>query len=116
MLARVKLRILFLFFLLDLLKDFSLLLCCKLFAIYTSVLSLNSCKSCCILLLLDCSFVCRGLLLNLGWLNVVLRCLEVELNVGLHAANLVVWLALLNVDRIVATAVLDIDCVTFVEH
>ena len=54
--------------------------------------------------------------MNLRWLHVVLRRFEVELNIGLHAANLVLWLALLDVDSVVATAVLDIDCVTFVEH
>lgn len=54
--------------------------------------------------------------MDLGWLDIVLGCLEVELNIGLNAANLIIRLGFDDVDGVVAATILDINRVTLVKH
>ena len=91
-LPRVEVRVLRLFLSFQFLKNLSLLLLREFFSIDTSVLSLHCSESLSVLLFFPSSRLSRGLLLNLGWFNVVLWCFEIDFNVRLDTADLIIWL------------------------
>ena len=68
-----------------------------------------------VLLLLNSSFLGRGLLLNLWRLDIVLGCIEIDLNVRLNATDLIVRLRVHDVDRVVTASILNVNRVTFVK-
>lgn len=115
-LARIKLRILCPLIRFDFLKNFALLLQTQLLTVDASILGLDSRQACRILLLLLCASILSRLLLQFGRLDVVLRLVEVQLDVGVDAANLIVGLALHDIDGVVPATILNVDCVTFVKH
>jgi hypothetical protein len=50
-----------------------------------------------------------------GWFYVIWSCFEIEVDVGLYTADLVIRLALEDVNSVVDSSVLNIDGVSFVE-
>lgn len=58
----------------------------------------------------------RCLLLHLGGLNVVFRGLELQVDVGFHAAHLVIWSTLHNVDCVAFPSILDVNGITLVKN
>ena len=115
MFAWVEVGVLRLLLCLELLKNLALLLLSELFSVNACVLSCHGCETLGILLLFDSPLLYRGLLLNLGRLNIVLRSLEVDLDIGLHAADLIIWASFDDVNSVVATSILNVNRVTFVK-
>ena len=68
-----------------------------------------------VLLLLNCSFLGRGLFLNLWRLDIVLGCIKIDLNVRLDTTDLIVSLRVHDVDRVVTASILNVNRVTFVK-
>ena len=68
-----------------------------------------------VLLLLNSSFLGRGLLLNLRRLDIVLGCIKIDLNIRLHTTDLIVRLRVHDVDRVVTASILNVNRVTFVK-
>ena len=114
-LSRIKVLILRLLLRLDRVEQLSLLLLRQLFTINTCILSSDFSHSLGILLLLDLALLHRGLLLDFRWFNVVLWLSKVKLNIRLNATNLIIWLALYDVNGIFLPSILNIDCITFVK-
>ena len=115
MLPGIELGILRLLFTFEFLDNLTLLLLSKLFAVNASVLRLNLGQSRSVLLLLNGSFLCRGLLLNLRRLDIVLGRIKIDLNVRLDATDLIVRLRVHDVDRVVPASILNVNRVTFVK-
>ena len=111
----VEVRVLRLFLSFQFLKNLSLLLLREFFSIDTSVLGLHCSESFSVLLFFLRSRLSRRLLLNLGWFNVVLWSFEIDFNVRLDAADLIIWLGLNDVDCVVATTILNVNRVTLVK-
>ena len=111
----VEVRVLRLFLSFQFLKNLSLLLLREFFSIHTSVLGLHCSKSFSVLLFFLRSRLSRRLLLNLGWFTVVLWSFEIDFNVRLDAADLIIWLGLNDVDCVVATTILNVNRVTLVK-
>ena len=116
MASRVKFWVLSFLFFFHLLDNLALLLLRELFAIYTSVLSCDWGQTFSVLFFLYSSLLRRCLLLHLRRFNIILGCFEVELNVCLNTANLVIRSTLLDLNSIVTTTILDVNCVPFKEH
>ena len=64
----------------------------------------------------DGALISRRLFFEFRGLHVVFGRFEIELDVGLDTADLVVGLALNDVDRVVPPTVLDVNCVALVKH
>ena len=54
--------------------------------------------------------------MNLGRLHVILGFHEVQFDVGLNAADLVIGLGLFDVDGVVPSTILDVNRVALVQH
>ena len=113
---RVKLRVLRLLLLLHLLDNLALLLLGEFFAVDTGVLAGDGGETFGVFFLLYGPFLRRGLFRHLGRLHIVFGCSKVKLNVCLNTADLVIGSALHDLDRVVTTPILDVNCVPFKEH
>lgn len=116
-LARIEVRVLTLLVFLELLKDLLLLFVRQLLAINAFVFFLDLSHFLVVFLLLFCPDNSRWLLGKL-WsrFHVILRRREVDVDVCLNAADLVVWLGLEDVNQVVTTSILDVDRAAFVKH
>ena len=116
MLPWIKLWIFLQLLLLQLVKNVPLLARCELLAINSLVFADFRCEQCGILLFFSRSSLRRGLLLNLGRLNIILGFHEVQFDIGLDAADLVIGLGLFDIDCVVPSAVLNVNRVALVQH
>jgi hypothetical protein len=116
-LARIEVRVLTLLVFLELLKDLLLLFVRQLLAINAFVFFLDLSHFLVVFLLLFCPDNSRWLLGKL-WsrFHVILRRREVDVDVCLNAADLVVWLGLEDVNQVVTTSILDVYRAAFVKH
>ena len=115
MLPRVEVRVLGFLVGLELVKDLALLLLRQFLAVDASVLGGDGGEALRILRVFESALLRGCLLLHLGRLDVVFGRGEVEFDVGLDAADLVVRLRLQDVDRVLAPCILNVDRVSFVE-
>lgn len=115
MLPWVEVGVFCLFVGLDLRENFSLLLLCQLFAVNASVFASNLGQSFSVLCLFVSPLLSRRFLGELWRLNVVLGRHEVKLDVGLDAANLIVWLGLYDVNLVLFSSKLNVNRVALVK-